>query len=325
MLIAFSRNPQISGAWTKSFYLYDGHGSVRNLADSNGNITDTYTYDAFGNLVSSSGSTPNNCLFAGEQFDPALNLYYSRARYLNTTTGRFWSMDTYEGDQQTPSSLHKYLYVSANPVNQVDPAGHDDADIGSFSVANAASQALEGITTLLSSAARITAVRLLTVGAALGSSVFARPGIQDALEDGGADAIAATQNAFFEYQGVVSEAEAETSSIWSSYRAFAQYLNQLYTRLPGANPPGIEYHHLVEQSQEEASGFAENAINSMSNVVPTPSAVHSTISAFYSTPLEELDGLTPRAWMATQTWEVQWKAGLEIWKQAMTGAITWRP
>ena len=51
----------------------------------------TYDYDAFGNLIHSTGSTPNNYLFAGEQFDPDLNLYYNRARYLNTTTGRFWS------------------------------------------------------------------------------------------------------------------------------------------------------------------------------------------------------------------------------------------
>ncbi len=80
-----------------SFYGYDGHGSVRQLFSSTGTITDTYTYDAFGNLIESTGTTPNNYLFAGEQFDPALGLYYNRARYLNTNTGRFWSMDDYEG------------------------------------------------------------------------------------------------------------------------------------------------------------------------------------------------------------------------------------
>jgi hypothetical protein len=46
-------------------------------------VTDTYDYDAFGNLIHSTGTTPNNYLFAGEQFDPDLNLYYNRARYLN--------------------------------------------------------------------------------------------------------------------------------------------------------------------------------------------------------------------------------------------------
>jgi hypothetical protein len=32
-------------------------------------------------------------------------------------------MDSFEGDETDPLSLHKYLYVSANPVNAVDPSG----------------------------------------------------------------------------------------------------------------------------------------------------------------------------------------------------------
>ena len=44
--------------------------------------------------------------------------------YLNPNTGRFWTMDSYEGDNGDPSSLHKYLFVADNPVNGVDPSGH---------------------------------------------------------------------------------------------------------------------------------------------------------------------------------------------------------
>jgi len=102
-----------------SYYVYDGHGSVRA-------VTDTYDYDAFGNLIHQTGTTPNNYLFAGEQFDPDLNLYYNRARYLNVSTGRFWSMDSFEGNQLAPASLHKYLYSSADPVDRVDPEGQQD-------------------------------------------------------------------------------------------------------------------------------------------------------------------------------------------------------
>jgi len=74
------------------YYVHDGHGSVRALTDVNGNVTDTYDYDAFGNLIHSTGTSPNNYLFAGEQFDPDLGLYYNRARYLSTNTGRFWTI-----------------------------------------------------------------------------------------------------------------------------------------------------------------------------------------------------------------------------------------
>ena len=123
---AISENQILNSAWTASFYGYDGHGSVRHNEPA-GTVTDTYDYDAFGNLVSSTGSTPTNYLFAGEQYDPALGLYYNRARYLNTTTGRFWSMDTNEGQDEQPVTLHKYLYADADPVDGTDPSGNQDS------------------------------------------------------------------------------------------------------------------------------------------------------------------------------------------------------
>ena len=107
-----------------SYYVYDGHGSVRALANENGKVTDKYVYDAFGNLISSTGSTKNDFLFAGEQFDPVTGLYYLRARYMNTSTGRFISMDAYSGSIDDPVSLHKYLYANANPVSNSDPSGY---------------------------------------------------------------------------------------------------------------------------------------------------------------------------------------------------------
>jgi RHS repeat-associated protein len=119
----------VNATWTPTFYGYDGHGSVRQLTNSAGSVTDTYDFDAFGNLINSTASTPNNYLFAGEQYDPALGLYYNRARYLNTATGRFWSMDTDEGEDESPLSLHKYLYVQGDPVDGIDPSGYTLADI----------------------------------------------------------------------------------------------------------------------------------------------------------------------------------------------------
>ena len=114
---------------TLSYYGYDGHGSVRFLTSTNGTITDTYTYDAYGTLISQtftgSQPTPNNYLYVGQQFDPDLGFYYLRARYLNPNTGRFWTMDTYAGNHEDPLSLHKYLYCQNNPVNGVDPSGND--------------------------------------------------------------------------------------------------------------------------------------------------------------------------------------------------------
>lgn len=86
-------------------------------------------------MLHQTGTTPNNYLFAGEQFDPNLNLYYNRARYLSTNTGRFWTMDTYEGNDQDPFSLHKYLYAEGNPVDHADPGGHEIDLVDALAVA----------------------------------------------------------------------------------------------------------------------------------------------------------------------------------------------
>ncbi len=58
--------------------------------------------------------------FAGEQYDPAANLYYLRARFYNPVIGRFIQEDTYYGD-----GLNLYTYCHNNPVGYVDPSGHE--------------------------------------------------------------------------------------------------------------------------------------------------------------------------------------------------------
>ncbi|HWQ91673.1 MAG TPA: RHS repeat-associated core domain-containing protein [Clostridia bacterium] len=104
----------------------DGHGNVRFLLDSAGNArADRYVYDAYGRLIRSAGTTPNVYRYCGERLDPDLGLYYLRARYYNPQTGRFWTMDSYEGSQSDPLSLHKYLYAQDNPINLTDPSGHN--------------------------------------------------------------------------------------------------------------------------------------------------------------------------------------------------------
>jgi RHS repeat-associated protein len=122
------RDDDLSGNFTQSYYLYDGLGSIRALTDSTGAITDTYTYDAWGVLINQTSSltrpTSNAFRFTGEQWDEDLGMYFLRARYLNVSTGRFHTMDTFEGVTTDPVTLHKYLYANANPISYIDPSGN---------------------------------------------------------------------------------------------------------------------------------------------------------------------------------------------------------
>jgi len=115
-----------------NYFIWDGHGSTRVLADAGGNTVNVFAYDAYGTLIASNGTPGTAYLYCGQQWDGDLGLYDNHARYLNVGTGRFWTMDTYEGSSEDPLSLHKYLYCQANPANMVDPSGHD-GDLPSLS------------------------------------------------------------------------------------------------------------------------------------------------------------------------------------------------
>jgi RHS repeat-associated protein len=123
-------NQLIGSVWTPSFFSYDGGGNVRQLTNSAGTVTDSYEYDAYGNSFTVSGSTPNEMMYRGEQYDSDLGLYYLRARYYNPATGRFMSRDPNDprlrdsdGIPTDPQYLHKYLYANGDPMNGIDPSG----------------------------------------------------------------------------------------------------------------------------------------------------------------------------------------------------------
>jgi RHS repeat-associated protein len=107
-----------------SYYHYDGQMSTRRLTNSAGSTTDSYAYDAFGSLLDRQGSTINNYLYTGQQYDPNIGFYFLRARYYSPETGRFLNLDVTHGNIYDPVSLHKYLYANANPIFFIDPSGN---------------------------------------------------------------------------------------------------------------------------------------------------------------------------------------------------------
>ena len=116
-----SESQVISGSWAASFYEVDDGGSVRQLTNAAGAVTDTYEYDAFGNKINSTSTTPNNYLHRAEQYDSDLGLYYLRGRYLNPAIGRFLSVDPLADEGQ-----RRYEYAGADPVNGMGPTGNED-------------------------------------------------------------------------------------------------------------------------------------------------------------------------------------------------------
>jgi len=103
--------------------VFDGQNSVRHLVDESELITDSYSYDAYGNITELSGVTENSFMYRAEQFDIETGNYYLRARYYSPISASFISVDPYVGDMANPISLNKYLYGSGNSVMFSDPSG----------------------------------------------------------------------------------------------------------------------------------------------------------------------------------------------------------
>jgi RHS repeat-associated protein len=103
-----------------SYYEQDGLSSVTSLSNSVGAIVNTYTYDSFGKLISSTGTLANPFQYTGREFDAEAGLYYYRARYFDPSAGRFLSEDplSFAG-----SGTNFYAYVGNEPTYFTDPEG----------------------------------------------------------------------------------------------------------------------------------------------------------------------------------------------------------
>ena len=68
------RNVEVDSDDTAHYYLSEGLGSTMALTDDSGSVENTYEYDPFGALASSTGSQDNAFTFTGEQTDPSTGL-----------------------------------------------------------------------------------------------------------------------------------------------------------------------------------------------------------------------------------------------------------
>jgi len=108
-----------------SRYLHSGlkNADSRTLADKS--VEATRDYDAFGNLVSSSGTWSGPFGYAGGygyQEDPESGLKVLGHRYYDSTTGRFLSRDP-------ASTGRNWFAYCSRPLRSADPSGLDEQDL----------------------------------------------------------------------------------------------------------------------------------------------------------------------------------------------------
>jgi RHS repeat-associated protein len=99
--------------------LSDGLGSTLALTDNAGTVQTEYTYEPFGNTVTSGAASANPSQYTGREND-GTGLYYYRARYYHPGLQRFISEDP---SRFRAGDVNLYAYVLNDPFNLVDPSG----------------------------------------------------------------------------------------------------------------------------------------------------------------------------------------------------------
>lgn len=105
------------------FYHYDDNANTIALTDRAGNIAHLYSYDFFGKGVSTGSiSVTNEFRFVGRLGiqDDGNGLLYMRARYFDTSTGRFITKDPIRFDS---NGINHYAYADNDAINKLDPTG----------------------------------------------------------------------------------------------------------------------------------------------------------------------------------------------------------
>ena len=110
---AFRRGQELS------YYHRDEQLSTVFITDGQGEIRNSYQYDAFGIPLETTEQLNNRIRYTGQQYDELTEQYYLRARYYNPVAGRFMQEDVYQGD-----GLNLYAYCGNNPVVYDDPSGY---------------------------------------------------------------------------------------------------------------------------------------------------------------------------------------------------------
>ena len=112
-------------AETECILVKNQQGDVEKVISADGTILASYTYDAWGNVLTSEGSlaTANPIRYRGYYFDTETSLYYLQSRYYDPAIGRFINADNYATTYKTSTGANMFAYCLNNPANCKDDGG----------------------------------------------------------------------------------------------------------------------------------------------------------------------------------------------------------
>ena len=132
-------------SFTTYYYVLNLQGDVVKLVDGGGTSVASYAYDAWGNILSSSGSKAeiNPLRYRGYYYDTETGFYYLQSRYYDPVTHRFINADSYSSTGQGIIGYNMFAYCNNSPVIQADHTG----EFGLLTLVSAAVSAAVNVAT----------------------------------------------------------------------------------------------------------------------------------------------------------------------------------
>ena len=127
------------------FFIKDHLGSVKAVVSETGEVLQTNEFYPYGDLFSAAGtagSNGNRYRFTGKELGNETVLYDFSARFLQTSLGRFTTIDPLA--EKYPG-VSPYAYCDGNPVNLVDP----DGEVPIFVITALIGAGVSGITAVI--------------------------------------------------------------------------------------------------------------------------------------------------------------------------------
>ena len=110
------------------YYVKNWQKDIVGLTDASGNLVVEYTYDAWGKLLSTTGTlattigVKNPFRYRGYYYDTETGFYYLQSRYYDPAVRRFINADKLVATQ-TLNGMNLYAYCFNNPINFGDSEG----------------------------------------------------------------------------------------------------------------------------------------------------------------------------------------------------------
>ncbi len=112
-------------SFTTYYYVLNLQGDVVKLIDTRGTTVASYSYNAWGEILSSSGSMAdiNPLRYRGYYYDTETGFYYLQSRYYDPVTHRFINADSLASTGQGILGTNMFAYCLNNPIGFADFSG----------------------------------------------------------------------------------------------------------------------------------------------------------------------------------------------------------